>query len=67
MLKNNKKSRLVGERRVFMGETKLKLVVDNQPVKKKDRKKQAKKMQCRIFRQRLRSSRGREEYLDDII
>lgn len=49
-----------------MKKAELKLVVNNQPVKK-DRKKQAKKMQCRAFRQALRTARGREEYLNEII
>jgi len=51
-----------------MKRTELKLVIDNQPAaKKKDLKKQFKKMQCRAFRQALRSARGREEYLNEII
>lgn len=47
----------------------LKLVVNNQPTnsKKKNLKKQSRKMECRIFRRELRSARGREEYLDGII
>lgn len=54
-----------------MKKTELKLVIDNQPAakkaKKKDLKKQFKKMQCRAFRQALRTARGREEYLNEII
>ena len=69
--KKLKKSRSFGERRGFMKKTELKLVIDNQPAakkaKKKDLKKQFKKMQCRAFRQALRTARGREEYLDGII
>lgn len=47
----------------------LKLVVDNQPRKPKgeDLMKQSRKMACRNFRQTLRSTRGKEEYLNEII